>query len=59
MGKRRFHIDDLIINSPFEEPSRYWRYIREDRMFELIEGDRRPGAMGRALRLLLRAQARP
>lgn len=42
MGKRKFHPDDLIQNSPFEEPLRYWRYIREDRMFELVEGSRRP-----------------
>ena len=42
MAKRKFQIDDLIINSPFEEPSRYWRYLREIRMFELVEGSRRP-----------------
>ena len=35
-------IDHLIINSPYEEPSRYWKYNRESRTFSLIEGDRRP-----------------
>ncbi|MDR4470411.1 MAG: DEAD/DEAH box helicase family protein [Nitrospira sp.] len=35
-------IDRLIINSPYEEPSRYWRYNRESRSFTLVEGDRRP-----------------
>jgi type III restriction enzyme len=35
-------IDRLIINSPYEEPSRYWHYDRETRTFSLVEGDRRP-----------------
>jgi type III restriction enzyme len=35
-------IDRLIINNPYEEPSRYWRYSREKRTFSLVEGDRRP-----------------
>jgi type III restriction enzyme len=35
-------IDRLIVNSPYEEPQRYWRYNRESRTFTLIEGDRRP-----------------
>jgi type III restriction enzyme len=35
-------IDRLIINSPYEEPERYWRYNREKRTFTLVEGDRRP-----------------
>lgn len=35
-------IDRLIINSPYEEPQRYWRYNREKRTFTLVEGDRRP-----------------
>ena len=26
-------IDQLIINSPFEEPSSYWSYERETRSF--------------------------
>lgn len=35
-------IDRLIINSPYEEPHRYWRYNRESRTFTLVEGERRP-----------------
>src|SRR3984957_673051 len=35
-------IDRLIVNSPYEEPQRYWRYNRENRTFTLVEGDRRP-----------------
>jgi type III restriction enzyme len=35
-------IDRLIINSPYEEPQRYWRYNREKRTFTRIEGERRP-----------------
>ena len=35
-------IDRLIINSPYEEPQRYWRYDRETRTFDLVEGKRRP-----------------
>src|SRR5437879_10653530 len=35
-------IDRLIVNSPYEEPERYWRYNRESRTFTLIEGKRRP-----------------
>ena len=34
MAKRKFQIDQLIINSPYGEPSEYWRYDREVRMFE-------------------------
>ena len=34
-------IDRLIINSPYEEPSHYWLYERENRNFS-IEGGRRP-----------------
>jgi type III restriction enzyme len=37
----RTTIDRLIINSPYEEPARHWRYERETRTFELVEG-RRP-----------------
>jgi len=36
-------IDRLIINSPFEEPKHYWRYNREKRLFELVEGRRPAG----------------
>ena len=31
-------IDRLIINSPYTEPSRHWRYQRETRTFSLAEG---------------------
>jgi type III restriction enzyme len=34
-------IDQLIINSPFEEPSPYWSYDRESRSFTR-KGGRRP-----------------
>jgi len=36
-------IDRLIINSPYEEPRRHWRYDRETRTFELVEGRRPAG----------------
>lgn len=35
-------IDQLIINSPFEEPTKYWSYDRASQTFDLIEGSRRP-----------------
>ena len=38
----RSTIDRLIINSPYKEPDKYWRYNRESRTFTLVEGDRRP-----------------
>ncbi len=34
-------IDQLIINSPYEEPARHWHYARETRSFSL-HGQRRP-----------------
>jgi type III restriction enzyme len=34
-------IDQLIINSPYEEPKQYWSYDRETRLFSL-KGGRRP-----------------
>lgn len=40
-------IDRLIINSPYDEPVRHWRYERETRMFSLEEG-RRPAGYIRA-----------
>jgi hypothetical protein len=43
MAKRRFQIDQLIINSPYEEPSSYWSYDREVRMFERKDGRRPAG----------------
>jgi len=36
-------IDRLIINSPYTEPSRHWRYERETRAFSLAEGRRPAG----------------
>ncbi|MGC8842016.1 MAG: BPTD_3080 family restriction endonuclease [Candidatus Sumerlaeaceae bacterium] len=36
-------IDHLIINSPYEEPKRYWRYDREKQRFDLVEGRRPAG----------------
>jgi type III restriction enzyme len=35
-------IDKLIINSPYEEPQKYWEYVRDTREFLLKEGARRP-----------------
>lgn len=35
-------IDKLIINSPYEEPQKYWEYIRDTREFVLRENARRP-----------------
>jgi len=40
-------IGQLILNSPYEEPSRYWSYQRETREFILKEG-RRPAGYVRA-----------
>jgi type III restriction enzyme len=39
----RTTIDRLIINSPYEEPQRHWRYDRETRTFDLVEGRRPAG----------------
>jgi type III restriction enzyme len=39
----RTTIDRLIINSPYEEPKKHWRYDRETRTFELFEGRRPAG----------------
>ena len=36
-------IDRLIVNSPYEEPQRYWNYHRERRTFSLKEGRRPAG----------------
>jgi type III restriction enzyme len=36
-------IDRLIINSPYEEPQRYWRYDRETRTLDMVEGRRPAG----------------
>jgi len=40
---RRETIDRLIINSPYAEPQRHWRYDRETRRFDLVEGRRPAG----------------
>lgn len=39
----RTTIDRLIINSPYSEPTRHWRYERETRTFDLAEGRRPAG----------------
>lgn len=41
-------IDQLIINTPYDEPARYWSYDRETRTFTLKEGTRRPAGYVRA-----------
>ncbi|MBI5097828.1 MAG: DEAD/DEAH box helicase family protein [Nitrospirae bacterium] len=44
-------IDQLIINSPYEEPKEHWLYIRETQEFERCDGRRKSGywrATGRA-----------
>ena len=43
MARRRFKIDQLIINSPYEEPREHWRYDRKDRMFDRVAGRRPAG----------------
>ncbi|NBJ14822.1 MAG: type III restriction endonuclease subunit R [Dehalobacter sp. 4CP] len=35
-------IDKLIVNSPYEEPQKYWEHIRDTREFILKENARRP-----------------
>ncbi len=40
---RRTGIDRLIINTPYEEPARHWRYERETRTFDLAQGRRPAG----------------
>ena len=39
----RTTIDRLIINSPYEEPQRHWRYDRKTRLFDLVKGRRPAG----------------
>ncbi len=41
MGQKT--IDQLIVSSPYEEPTRHWRYDRETRSFDLVEGRRPAG----------------
>jgi len=52
----RTTIDRLIINSPYEEPTRHWRYERETRTFDLVEG-RRPAGYVKTLPCLTEAPA--
>ena len=33
-------IDRLIVNSPYEEPVKHWRYDRQTRLFDLADGRR-------------------
>lgn len=42
-------IDQLIINSPYEEPKHYWSYDRETRLFALKDGRRPAGFKERTL----------
>ena len=39
----RATIDRLIVNSPYDEPARHWRYDRKTRLFDLAEGRRPAG----------------
>ncbi len=39
----RTTIDRLIVNSPYEEPARHWRYDRATRLFDLADGRRPAG----------------
>ncbi|QDT70969.1 BPTD_3080 family restriction endonuclease [Lacipirellula limnantheis] len=43
MPKRTPHIDQLIVNSPFAEPTKFWSYDREHRLFTREEGRRPAG----------------
>ena len=36
-------IDRLIVNSPYEEPVKHWRYDRQTRLFDLADGRRPAG----------------
>lgn len=43
MAEQKTTIDKLIINSPYEEPSQYWKYHRETRTFTREKGRRPAG----------------
>ena len=43
MAKEQSSIDRLIINKPYEEPRKFWRYNRERRTFTLEPGRRPAG----------------
>lgn len=38
-------IDRLIVNSPYEEPQRHWRYDREARLFDQVDSRRPAGVL--------------
>jgi len=38
-------IGQLIVNSPYEEPAKYWHYDRQKRLFDLVDGRRSAGYM--------------
>ena len=39
----RATIDRLIVNSPYKEPAKHWRYDRKTRLFDLADGRRPAG----------------
>ena len=39
----RATIDRLIVNSPYKEPARHWRYDRTTHLFDLVDGRRPAG----------------
>lgn len=41
--EKRSKIDRLIVNSPYEEPKKYWSYDRDTRTFSLKDGRRPAG----------------
>jgi len=43
MPQRTYFIDQLIINSPYEEPAEHWSYDRENRLHTRTEGRRSAG----------------
>jgi len=43
MTKRTYKIDQLIINSPYDEPAAHWSYDRETRLFTKKDGRRPAG----------------
>ncbi len=43
MPQRTYFIDQLIINSPYEEPAEYWKYDRESRLHTRTPGRRPAG----------------
>lgn len=47
MSTATANIDQLIINSPYEEPREHWKYHRETRLFSRVAG-RRPAGYVRA-----------